>query len=129
MRSGAKYFGRRDVILLSVVFGIIAGLYGLQLLFLMKDGSTAVVEVDGQEYGRYDLGTDREVPIVIDGSEENTLVIEQGAAFMSQASCPDQICVHQGRIFQEGQSIVCLPHRVVVTITGGESSKLDSISR
>jgi hypothetical protein len=35
------------------------------------------------------------------------------------ADCPDKLCVSHREIFREGESIVCLPHRVVVTVTKG----------
>ena len=48
----------------------------------------------------------------------NTLVIEDRAAWMEDALCPDHICVDMGKIRYSGQSIVCLPNRVVVSIEG-----------
>ncbi|MDD6450601.1 MAG: NusG domain II-containing protein [Lachnospiraceae bacterium] len=33
-----------------------------------------------------------------------------------------------GKIHADGQSIVCLPHKVVVTVLGGEGSDYDSIA-
>ena len=47
---------------------------------------------------------------------------------MAEASCPDQLCVHQPAIRYHGQTIVCLPHRVSVTIEGGEEAPLDGVS-
>ena len=45
-------------------------------------------------------------------------MIEDGAARMEDADCPDQICVRQGKIRAQGETIICLPNRVVVRITG-----------
>ena len=48
----------------------------------------------------------------------NHIVIQDNAVYMSDADCPDKLCVHTGTIHKTGETIVCLPHRVVVEITG-----------
>ena len=57
----------------------------------------------------------------------NILVIEDGYAWMSEANCPDHICVRQGKIHYTGQVITCLPNRLTVTIEGGEDGGVDLI--
>ena len=46
----------------------------------------------------------------------NELVIADGQVWLEEASCPDKLCVHQGKIQYAGQSIICLPNKVSVTI-------------
>lgn len=46
----------------------------------------------------------------------NRLILRDGAADIIEADCPDQICARQQPITEVGQTIVCMPHRVVVTI-------------
>ena len=53
--------------------------------------------------------------------EYNTITIENGKAVMSDASCKDKTCVHSGSISKTGESIVCLPHRIVLSISGEQS--------
>lgn len=68
---------------------------------------------------------------VIDGAigGTNTLVIEDGAAYLADADCPDQLCVHMGKITKKGQSIICLPHQVVIeVIRGGEENEADAVA-
>ena len=48
---------------------------------------------------------------------------------MEWAECPDQICVKHRAIFREGESIICLPNEIVVTIRGGEEPEVDEIAR
>ena len=99
-------------------------LCGLWLL-LRRDGAVVVVEQDGRETARYSLTENTTVRIEGEGGY-NLLVIENGEAWLSQADCPTQICVKSGRIRSGGQSIVCLPHRLVVRIVGG-ASPLDAV--
>ena len=56
----------------------------------------------------------------------NTLVIENGKADMISADCPDKLCVKQHAISSNGETIVCLPNKVVVEIEDGESSQFDT---
>lgn len=53
----------------------------------------------------------------------NVLHIDNGMAWLSKADCPDQICVNTGKIKYVGQSIICLPHKVVVEIKEAEDAK------
>ena len=62
-----------------------------------------------------------------DGSY-NLLVIQDGKADVTEASCPDGICVNHRAISKQGQSIVCLPNKVVVEIENGEESDLDAVT-
>lgn len=100
-------------------------LCGLWLL-LRQDGGTVVVEQDGRETARYALSEDRTVRIEGEGGY-NLLVIEGGEVWLSEADCPNQLCVKTGRIRYAGQSIVCLPHKLAVRITGGASG-LDAVT-
>lgn len=100
-------------------------LCGLWLL-LRQDGGTVIVEQNGRVTARYPLGEDRTVRIEGAGGY-NLLVIEGGEVYLSEADCPTGLCVKTGRIRYAGQSIVCLPHRLAVRITGGASG-LDAVT-
>lgn len=77
-------------------------------------GMTAVVTVDGEELGRYSLLQENQIAI----GDTNVLIIKEGAADMISAQCPDQVCVKHSPISKTGESIICLPNKVVVTIEG-----------
>lgn len=49
----------------------------------------------------------------------NTILVEHGRIRVSQAGCPDQICVNQGFISDGTAPIVCLPNRLMIQIVGG----------
>ena len=71
-------------------------------------GGRAVVSIAGEDV--MTLPLDRDAQVVLgEGDHTNTLVIRDGAAAVTQASCPDQVCVRQGRIQYQGETIVCLP--------------------
>ena len=106
---------------------LLAALVCCCLWFLLRqDGGTVIVEQNGRETARYALSEDRTVRIEGEGGY-NLLVIEGGEVYLSEADCPTQLCVKTGKIRYAGQSIVCLPHRLAVRITGGASG-LDAVT-
>ena len=57
-----------------------------------------------------------------DGSGSNTVVVEKGRICISEADCPDQVCVNRGWISDETVPIICLPHKLMIEIVGGEGA-------
>lgn len=116
-----KLSGNRKLkndIILAVVIGFIAAA-GLLLFNLTKThGDYASVKVDGVEKYRFSLSENVNIEILTgeNNSQSNTLIIENGQARISQASCPDKICVGHKPVENVNESIVCLPHKVVVEI-------------
>ena len=108
---------RNDVIFIAALLAILI-LAGCAFYFLRGEGNTVTVELDGKEYGNYLLSEDRVIEIRTgeDDEELNLLVIEDGKARVERATCPDGICAAHKPIFREGESIVCLPHRLVITV-------------
>lgn len=100
---------------------------GMILLFqLLSDSGGAkevTISVDGDVFGTYSLEEDQTVEI----GGTNRLVIEDGTARMEWADCPDQICVNHRPVSRNGESIICLPNEVVVSVKGGEEAELDGV--
>jgi len=90
-------------------------------------GAWAVVTVDGVETARYSLSEDRTV--TIGEGAYNVLEISHGAAAVVEANCGDHTCVRMGAISREGETIVCLPHRLIVRVEGGEAAPFDAAVR
>ena len=88
-----------------------------------------VVQVDGKKTASYPLDRDRDVMIRVPGGGYNHLMIRDGECYLTGANCPDQLCVKQGKISKDGQSIICLPHRLVITVHRGEKSDVDTVAQ
>lgn len=89
---------------------------GLCLFLFRADGDTVTVTVDGSVYGIYPLDEDITVEISSDYGT-NVLVIKDGLAFVEAATCPDKICVSHKPILRDGETVVCLPNRVVISVS------------
>ena len=120
---------RNDFILISSLI-VILGLVGLCFMFFRGEGNSVTVTVDGKLFGTYSLDENKTVEIRTgeNGENSNILVIEDGRAYVSSATCPDGICASHKPIFRKGESIVCLPHRVVITADSVDQSQPDIIS-
>ena len=95
---------------------LVVSLAGVALFVLRGEGDTVIVTVEGEIYGTYPLDRDITVEIRTGYEERNVLVIREGKARVEEATCPDGICAAHKPISREGESIVCLPHRVVITV-------------
>lgn len=117
---------KADIILVIglIVVGLIASCF---IFFGSSKGDKVVITVAGKEYGQYSLATDNEIRIR-QKNAFNTVVIKDGKVYMSEANCNGHDCIHQGKKSQTQQTIVCLPHKVLIEITGG-TDKYDTISQ
>ena len=121
--GGGRKF-RNDLIFIAVLLVLVI-LAGLAFLLLRGEGDTVTVTVDGRVYGTYPLSEDLTLDIRTggEGEELNRLIIRGGEAFVETATCPDGICAAHKPIFRDGESIVCLPHKVVITVKQTEPSE------
>ncbi len=106
---------KNDVILILVLIIIAVSLL-LIFTFTRKNGDSVVVTQDGNEIARYYLNENFETDIVFENGEINHLVIYNGETYISYADCRDKICVSHRKISKDGEVIVCLPHKLVVSI-------------
>lgn len=120
---------RNDVLFIAVLLLIVV-LAGAAFFFLRGEGDSVTVSVDGKHYGTYPLRTDLTLSIRTgeEGDQENLLVIRDGHAYVESATCPDGICAAHKPISREGESIVCLPHRVVITVHTTDGEEPDIIA-
>ena len=110
---------RNDVILAAVIVVIaVAGL--LFINFTKVQGDKVVVKVNGVETYAYSLSENTQFEIKTGENNENinVVVIENGKVRVTEADCPDGICKEYRPISYVGETIVCLPHKVVIEIVG-----------
>ncbi len=114
---------KKDFILISIVLVVILASF-LVINLLKEDGAYVIVRVDGQEVARYSLAEDGQYEL---NGGTNVLRIEDGKAYLTDANCPDHLCVNQGKIDQTGETITCLPNRLTVTVYGTEKADVELV--
>ncbi len=105
---------RLDIIVISAI--LLVSLVLLLVVTLSKEeGSVVVVEINGSVVATYPLNENAEYSL---NGGTNNLVIEDGKAYLNYSNCPDHTCEKTGKIQYVGQTIICLPNKVAITIKG-----------
>ncbi|MBQ9592915.1 MAG: NusG domain II-containing protein [Lachnospiraceae bacterium] len=114
---------RSDWILIGAILAlaaVLAAVFFIQKRLAPKESPAVVtVTVDNELVGVYALSEDREVDIDTQYGH-NHLSIRDGFAQVTEADCPDGLCMHQGRISQNGEMNVGLPHLLIVEVISGD---------
>lgn len=119
---------KKDIMLLLVIL-LAAFLIWLVPSFLHRNEPARVmIYQDGNQIADYPLAEDLVTAISYEEEHYNLLLIEDGRVSVSDADCPDQLCVKQRSISGNGESIICLPHKLVVQIESGEERGLDAVT-
>lgn len=104
-----------------VVLCSLAALFVLNVFVYTGTGTQVEIELDGKPYAKYkfaEINSDKSIEISSDYGY-NIINISKNGVEVTKSDCPDQIDVRQGKISRAGQSLICLPHRLVIRITGG----------
>ena len=134
--SRARWLKRTDVVILGGVLALAAALS----LFLIPQSPTsqqpltADIFVAGALFESVPLAdAPRDIAVPV-AEGVNLVCVEGDGVYMKQAGCPQQICVSMGKISAAGQTIACIPCRVLVVLrvngdgSGGEEADTDAIS-
>lgn len=122
MKLGLK---KRDLLLICIMLGIAAIWSGIRYFTGSKDPGYVTVKVDGVLEGTYSLEEEQVIEI---NHGTNVLEIRDGKARMVEADCPDQLCVHQKAVVSGGESIICLPNKVVAEVVSQTKSEYDAVT-
>ena len=116
----------------EVIFYTALAIVTLSVLFWYilrpSQGNLVEVRVSGKIIGTYKLNENQQVTIKGRGEGENILTIKDGKAKMEKADCPDKICVKYKEIYRVSESIICLPHEIVVEIKKNDLENNEAVS-
>ncbi len=120
---------KADFIVIGAVLAVAAVLIIILYGVNSNSGNFVQIEINGEvsEVIPLDSTVTREIKTE---NGTNTLVIENGCAVMVQADCPDGICTNHKSINKTGESIICLPHKVVVSIINdkADDNEIDAVA-
>lgn len=123
---------KRDIIIIAALLICAGALYLISQVSLGGvQASTIVVTQDGKEVLRRPLALEDTYEIAQEDGSLNVIAVKDGAVFMQEANCRDGLCIRQGKMRNAAKTIVCLPHKIVVQLTGDapadDNSDLDII--
>lgn len=111
---------KNDLIFILSVLLIVAVSYPV-MKYAARGGDTVRITVGGKLFAEKPLSENCEISV----NGTNIAVIENGTVYMKYASCPDKLCIHQGRIHDSSEKIICLPNKVVVEVI--KKSEIDTV--
>ncbi|MDO4295791.1 MAG: NusG domain II-containing protein [bacterium] len=114
----SKTFKKADLLLIGVLLLVALSAFGIRSYVYHSPAARVEITVDGELYASLDLHQNFEGDIPSADGGNNHLIIHDGTVHISDANCPNQDCVRQGSISQNGEQLVCLPHKVSVQILG-----------
>jgi hypothetical protein len=114
---------KKETIFILGILAVAAILWLFLSLQRRDDYGTIKISVDGEVFGTYSLSRDQTIEI----GDTNVCEIKNGEVRMTEATCPDHLCIEQqGPVTASGGMIVCLPNRVVIEAEGSVSDTDDS---
>lgn len=126
-----KFFRKGDLIAAAVIAVVCVALFLGLYVFNSNTGSYVQIEKNGSVIATLPLDEDTVYNIETNSKITNTVEIKDGEASVTYADCPDQICVNHAPVSLAGESIICLPNEVVVSVVGsdGNESQPDGVAR
>ena len=118
---------KKDVILMGGILVIALVLFLIMHLTRSETGNQIQITVDGTVYGTYSLAKDQVIEVE-ENDFYNRIRIQDGEVYMEEANCPDGYCEDQGKISGRTQTIVCLPHKLVVEVLDEDGLENDGTS-
>lgn len=136
MMSGSKTlnFGvimklkKYDIIAIICVAVIVIISYITVNLLRNDEADTVVIYVDGKIEKKLDLNKNQEYKVNVDNGY-NIVRIKDKKVRIKESDCSNQTCVNMETISKDGQTLICLPHKVEVTIVSDDKSEVDVIAR
>lgn len=108
----SKILRSSDILLIVIIIVMIV--LSFALAFQKDEGNTVEVYLEGELLYRIPLNADR----IIELDEIGYIIIENSTVRVQDINCPDKLCEHQGTVSKAGQSIICLPNKLIVLVTG-----------
>ena len=121
-----RYFKPLDLVIIAIA--LISSVVAVLYQFNNTDSSlVCVIRIQGEQVFSKSLSElDSPIEYVVNGDIPVNVVIEENCVFVIASGCPDKLCEHTGKISRSGQSIVCLPAKVSITLESN-NNELDAV--
>jgi len=123
-----KKIFKNDLALIIIFLAGAALFFAVYYLSFREDGAYVQIMADGSIYKTLSLNEDATITINGYNNGTNTLQVKDGYASIIHADCPDKLCQKQKKIRYKGETLVCLPNKVIVSVISEENSGMDSIT-
>ncbi|MBR3738340.1 MAG: NusG domain II-containing protein [Eubacterium sp.] len=104
-----------DIIIITALLCAAASVF-CALHFFAPGGENVRIEVDSKTVATLPIGKNTTYNVKIGKKVTNTVEIKNNQVDVTYADCPDKICVKHRKISKSGESIICLPNKVVISV-------------
>lgn len=112
---------KNDIFLTALIIIFCVALLVLPFLF-SSDGSSVLIYVDGELFAEKSLDENSETDV----KGLLKVVIKNGEAHVEDSVCPNGSCEHSYAVSSSGESIICLPNKIIIKISG--ETEMDAVS-
>jgi len=120
-----------DMIIILVLVAAVLSWLVVNKLGESEDVRQVVIETNGSVYKTIPMSKGmklQNIHIELENGNYIDIVVDENGAYVKDVECPDKVCQKTGLVSRVGQSIVCLPNKVVVYIEGKTESDVDDVS-
>lgn len=121
-----------DIIIIIVILIAAFALWQYNNYIANKSSiNNLVIEVNGNVYKKIpisELKKEKQIHIALENDKYIDIAADESGVHVKEVTCPDKLCQKTGVINKVGQSIVCLPNKVVIYYEGKYDQEIDNIA-
>ncbi len=118
---------KRDAWIILAVMMLAGALLLIGQKKAQHGGNAFLVTIDGTEALHASLSSEATYPVRQEDGSYNLLQVSDGMVWMKEANCRDGLCIRQGKTATPAKTIVCLPHKLVVTVISENAMTTDDL--
>jgi hypothetical protein len=126
-----KFYKKTDLLVIGSMLVVCLGIWGIYQVVFTGKQVKAEIYYGSELVQTVDLSTGEERRFTVPQNEHVVFhLYNDGSICFESSNCPDQICVHSGRISKVGESAACLPNQLILKIVprnGYDTSDADII--
>ena len=120
-----KLITKNDIVLIALA-GLVVVLFFVFKSFSQTD-LVAEIYYDGEVVDTVNLSEKEEKKILTGENDSVVIVSRDGKIYFENSPCPDKVCIKSGELEKNGDFASCLPEKVVIKISGADTSEIDAI--
>lgn len=122
-KNNYYYLKKGDLIMVAAIL-FVAGIAAL-LIMHQKRGNEVII-ISGDDEKCYSINENRTIQVKYENEGYNVVVIHDGMVWVDEADCSNQICVNHKPIYKNNESIVCVPHKLMIVIKNSTVNEIDN---
>lgn len=112
---------RFDILLISILVISLVSWLVIWTIIATNKNKKAVVSYNNEDIMELDLSVDKEIELYDLGDGEKLeykmiIIVKDNKIWVEESECPNHDCIREGKKSKVGDSIVCLPNKIIIRI-------------